>query len=147
MVCQAAKELIVHSWWWHLWNDPMRDNMWSLSAAIGAGVILSLVALTPLLREWGQRKRRGGGWWRGGGVDVRRGGGDRPPPVCHREMAAPRCAGHRRRNQAHAGRAVPDPNLPYAYTMTTVHTRRHGRILVVAACGGSPPFAAVVRAI
>lgn len=50
----------VHGWWWHLFHDRMRDNLWSLAALvlIVAGIVAALWALTWLRDTWWPRRRR-----------------------------------------------------------------------------------------
>lgn len=45
-----------HGWWWHLWNDPIGNNPWSL-----LGVILTCVVIGAAywwLAGWRQRRCR-----------------------------------------------------------------------------------------
>lgn len=37
----------AHGWWWHLFNDPVRSNWWSV-IALGVILILGGVALVVL---------------------------------------------------------------------------------------------------
>jgi hypothetical protein len=45
-----------HGWWWHLWNDPMRDNPWTwLAFTLIIGATFTLFWWIGNLRD---RKRR-----------------------------------------------------------------------------------------
>jgi hypothetical protein len=52
----------VHGWWWHLFHDSMRANLWSL-VALGVILVLGGVALVVLsyldLPRLVGRRRRG----------------------------------------------------------------------------------------
>lgn len=52
-----VRDDVRHGWWWHLWNDPVRDNPASLGLLALCAALMIAYVVSPW-RPWSRR------WWR-----------------------------------------------------------------------------------
>lgn len=60
MMMMMRRQRRVHDWLWHLFNDPMRDNPWSIILLILLMGGWFAFAFRPLVSSWVKGRRHDG---------------------------------------------------------------------------------------